>query len=63
VHTFVPGNELSLCGDCGRFVPGNESAWERNVHNPLTGHGTEILELCRPIVVIQLSQLEKTRAG
>ena len=27
----VPGNERSLCG---RFVPGNESACERNVHNP-----------------------------
>jgi len=27
---FAPGNERSLCG---RFVPGNESAWERNVHN------------------------------
>ena len=32
VHTFVPANEHSLCG---RFVPGNESAWERNVHYPL----------------------------
>jgi len=31
VHTFVPGNERSLCG---RFVPGNESAWERNVPVP-----------------------------
>jgi len=25
VHTFVPGNERSLCS---RFVPRNESAWE-----------------------------------
>jgi len=50
VHTFVSGNERSLCG---RFLPGNESAWERNVpvpfftracergvseENPLTAH-------------------------
>ena len=32
VHTFVPVNKHSLCG---RFVPGNESAWERNDHNPV----------------------------
>ena len=30
VDTFV--RERSLCG---RFVPGNESAWERNVYNPV----------------------------
>jgi len=36
VHTFVPGNERSLCG---RFVPGNESAWERNIHNPSAEQG------------------------
>jgi len=42
--TFVPGKETITI--CGRFVPGNESAWERNVPvGPTTPSATLQIQL------------------
>jgi len=45
IGSFVPGTKRPLCG---RFVPGNESAWERNVPVPLHSYGCKVtlVETC-----------------